>query len=61
MQKKYVPKEDGDEGAEEAEDGPKAAGFVPDLLSDQKVWQWAGVSFGETDIILLQKSIKELS
>ena len=56
-----MPKEDGDEGAEEAEDGPKAAGFVPDLLSDQKVWQWAGVSFGETDIILLQKSIKELS
>ena len=54
-------KDEGDEAAEDVEDGPKAAGFVPDLLSDQKVWEWAGVSFGEQDIILLQKTIKELS
>ena len=58
-----MPKEEGDEGEEAAveEEGPKTAGFVPDLLADQKIWQWAGISFGETDTLLLQKSIKELS
>lgn len=33
---------------------------MPDLLSDSKIWKWGGVSFGEYDTMLLQKSLKAL-
>jgi radial spoke head protein 4A len=29
-------------------------------LADSKVWQWAGVGFGEYDTMCLQKSLKQL-
>lgn len=29
-------------------------------MADSKVWEWAGVSFGEFDTMLLQKSMKNL-
>jgi radial spoke head protein 4A len=49
------------EGGEDGEEGGAAAvGNVPDLLCDSKIWQWAGVSFGEYDTMLLQKSLKAL-
>jgi hypothetical protein len=41
--------EDGDE----VEEGSGAIGNIPDLLADSLVWQWAGVSFGEYDTMLL--------
>ena len=33
---------------------------VPDLLADSKIWKWGGVSFGDYDTMLLQKSLKAL-
>ena len=33
---------------------------MPDLLADSKIWKWGGVSFGEYDTMLLQKSFKAL-
>lgn len=33
---------------------------VPDLLADAKIWKWGGVSFGDYDTMLLQKSLKAL-
>mgnify|MGYP001322128524 CR=1 FL=1 len=35
-------------------------GHIPDLLADSSTWQWAGVSFGEYDTLLLQKSLKTI-
>ena len=52
-----VKNEDGEEVAEE---GGAPIGNLPDLQSDSKVWRWAGVGFGETDVMLLQKSLKKL-
>lgn len=34
---------------------------MPDLNADAQVWKWAGISFGDYDTLLLQKSIKLLS
>lgn len=36
-------------------------GNVHDLFADSKVWQWAGVNFGDYDTLLLQKSMRDLS
>ena len=54
---KKTVNEDGEE-VEEGGSGP--VGHISDLLADSKVWQWAGVSFGEYDTMLLQKSMKGL-
>ena len=32
---------------------------MPDLLSDAKVWTWAGIGFGEQETYRLQKSLKK--
>jgi hypothetical protein len=51
---------------EQDEDGnvvPKAKGAVgtmSDLLADSKVWQYAGVGFGDYDTMLMQKSMTKL-
>ena len=51
---------------EQDEDGnsvPKAKGVVgnmSDLLADSKVWQYAGVGFGDYDTMLMQKSMMKL-
>ena len=37
-----------------------AVGNLPDLLADSKVWQYAGVGFGEYDTMLMQKSMVKL-
>jgi hypothetical protein len=41
---------------EEGSGGP--IGLLPDIISDAKQWQWAGVAFGEEVLMLLQKSLK---
>jgi hypothetical protein len=47
----------GDEAAAEGgASGP--CGFVPDLLADTRVYQWAGIGFGDNETLLLQKSLK---
>ena len=36
------------EGAEEEETAePAPVCYVPDLLEEAKIWQWAGVGFGQ--------------
>lgn len=53
---------DGDDG-EDAEDAgaPEAVCNVPDLLEEAKVWQWAGVGFGQQELYRMQKSLKTLA
>ena len=51
------------EGDVEGEEEPpaedlKTLGFVPDLLSDLKVFEWAGVGFGEIESYRIMKSLK---
>lgn len=47
----------------EEEEAPEVApvGFVADLMAYSKVWQWAGIGFGEQETYRLQKSLKKLS
>jgi hypothetical protein len=49
-----------DDGEEVEEGSSVPIGNIPDLLCDSKVWQWAGVGFGQYDTMLLQKSMKQL-
>ena len=55
-----VEKTVNDDGEEVESGGAGPIGNIPDLLADSKVWQWAGVGFGEYDTMLLQKSMKKL-
>ena len=34
---------------------------MPDIQADSRVWQWAGIGFGERETLLLAKSLKQLS
>jgi hypothetical protein len=34
---------------------------MPDIVADSKVWEWAGIGFGQFETMLLQKSIKALA
>jgi len=34
---------------------------VPDLINDAKIFQWAGVGFGDNETLLLMKSLKQLA
>jgi hypothetical protein len=36
-------------------------GSIPDLASESKIWRWGGISFGEFDVLLLQKSLTKLA
>ena len=54
------PPADGEEEDAEPEEVPPV-GFVPDLLSDAQIYQWAGVGFGQQEIYRLQKSLKKLA
>lgn len=36
-------------------------GNLPDLRSDSKIYEWAGISFGEYDTMLLQKNLQKLA
>ena len=48
---KKTVNEEGEEVEEEANAGP--VGNIPDIQTECKLWQWAGVSFGEYDVLLL--------
>ena len=49
-----------DEEGNEVPTENTAINFLSDLRSDAKIFEWAGVSFGEYDIMLLQKSMQKL-
>jgi len=55
---KFVEKKLGEEGEEIVE--PIAPiGFLNDLRCDSKIFEWAGVSFGEYETMLLQKNLQK--
>jgi hypothetical protein len=41
------------EEGEEVEQDSGVVGNLPDLMSDSKLWQWANISFGEYNVMLL--------
>ena len=53
-------KVDPDTGAEVEPEPVSSIGTMPDIVADSGVWKWAGVGFGEFEIMLLQKSMKAL-
>jgi len=53
------PVAEGEEDAEPEEVPP--VGFVPDLLCDAQMYQWAGIGFGKQELYRLQKSMKKLA
>ena len=42
---------EGEEAQEDAEPGPVC--YVPDLLEEAKIWQWAGIGFGQQELYRL--------
>lgn len=58
VQKPPVP-EEGEEEAPEVELNP--VGYVPNLMEDNAIWQWAGIGFGEHETYKLLMSIKKLA
>jgi radial spoke head protein 4A len=54
-------------GPKAPEDDPEAVpevgpvGMVQNLAADSKIFQWAGIGFGESETYLLQKSLKKLA
>ena len=47
-------KKKGGEGEEEEEQAePAAVCYVPDLLEEAKIWQWAGIGFGQQELYRL--------
>ena len=52
---------DDEDGEGEGEGAPEAVCNVPDLLEESKVWQWAGIGFGQQELYRLQKSLKTLA
>ena len=53
------PKIDPDDPDNIPEVGP--VGMVQNLMADMKIFQWAGVGFGEQETYCLQKSLKKLA
>jgi len=56
-----VPERKLNEEGQEEEVKPEVVpiGYMPDLRSDAKVYEWAGICFGEYDVMLLQKSLQK--
>jgi hypothetical protein len=52
---------EGEDGQEEEAAKPELVpiGFLPDLRSDSRAFEWAGISFGEYDTMLLQKNMQK--
>ena len=50
------------EGEEDVgEEAAAEVGFVQDLMADSRIFQWAGIGFGEQETYRLQKSLKKLA
>lgn len=47
-----------DEEGKEVDEPVTPIGNMSDVINEAKVWEWAGVSFGEYELMLLHKSIK---
>lgn len=58
---KQVDGEDGEAQEEEVKAELAPIGFMPDLRSDARAYEWAGFSFGEYDTMLLQKNLQKLA
>ena len=56
--KKPPAENEEEEGAGGSEEPPAATGFVSDLLSDSKIFEWAGIGFGEVESYRILKSLK---
>jgi hypothetical protein len=52
----YTEKKKDEEGNEVPVENTPIA-FLPDLRSDSKIYEWAGISFGEYETMLLQKNL----
>jgi hypothetical protein len=50
-----------EEGKEVEGEATAPIGTMPDIVADSKVWEWAGIGFGQFETMLLQKSIKALA
>ena len=64
--RKYFEKAVPAGGAEEEGEGgggeaPAPVGFIQDLIADANIYQWAGIGFGESETLLLMKSLKALA
>ena len=59
MEKLFEGPKAEEEGDEPPEVGP--VGNVPDLLADSKIFEWAGIGFGEAETYRLMKSMKKLA
>jgi radial spoke head protein 4/6 len=63
MRETFGSKKSGGDGDEEEAEPEAAApvGYVPDLLEDAEIYQWAGIGFGQQELYRLQKSLKKLA
>ena len=52
---------DAEEGEEPEPVDIPPVGLIPDLTEDQKIFQWAGIGFGDAETYRLMKSLKKLS
>lgn len=59
MQVRFAGPQPEEEGGEVPEVAP--VGFVQDLNASQRIFSWAGVSFGEQEAYRLQKSLKKFA
>lgn len=60
LQRKAVA-ESQEEGGEDVPVASDPVGYVPDLLNDVKIFQHAGVGFGDNETLLIMRSLKSLS
>lgn len=47
MREHFGAKKQGDGDDEEEVEAAAPVGFVPDLLEEAQVWQWAGIGFSQ--------------
>ena len=59
MQVRFAGPQPEEEGGEVPEVAP--VGFVQDLNASQRIFSWAGVSFGEQEAYRIQKSLKKFA
>jgi hypothetical protein len=59
MQKKFAKPQPDEDGNMPEEAGPVT--YINDLMKESRIWQWAGIGFGEQECYRLQKSMKSLA
>ena len=48
-----------DEEGKEIDEPIPPIGNMADIIAESKIWEWAGVNFGEYELMLLHKSIQK--